>query len=168
MARYHDGLFQKNYDTNAFMNNIKGIKNIQVITHNMYEEEVEMSPIDYVARAVLLLSKTPKQLNLFHCFNDKVIPTGAIIDVLNSRGNDIKVVSNDEFKEIYKKNMNDNIQGIVISDMSLDIFDDDESDILLKNEFTSNILKMLDVTWPLPDAKYLKILISNLIDVGFL
>ena len=45
MARYHDGLFQKNYDTNAFMNNIKAIENIQAITHNMYEEEVEMSPL---------------------------------------------------------------------------------------------------------------------------
>ena len=49
MARYSDGRFQKNFDTNAFLNNIKAIKNLKAINPSLANEMVEISPIDCVA-----------------------------------------------------------------------------------------------------------------------
>ncbi len=50
---------------------------------------VEFSPIDYVARAVLLLSKTPKESRVFYCENNKSIPVVEIIEVLGSFGYEV-------------------------------------------------------------------------------
>ena len=100
MSRHDDGVFQKNYETNAFLNNIKVFKNIQAITPIMSKEETDMSQIDYVAKSVLELSKTPEKCRVFHSMNNHYISNGDIIDALNDYGYDIREVNNEEFNEI--------------------------------------------------------------------
>ncbi len=77
MARYSGGLFQKNFDTNAFLGELRAIKNIQTITEDMNNDEIEMSPIDYVAKATLALAKTPNESRVFNCVNPNIIVTSS-------------------------------------------------------------------------------------------
>uniref|UniRef100_UPI003865EA94 amino acid adenylation domain-containing protein n=1 Tax=Methanobrevibacter sp. TaxID=66852 RepID=UPI003865EA94 len=168
MSRYSDGVFQKNYDTNAFLNNIKAIKNLKALTPNMSQEVVEMSPIDCVARGVLELSKTPNKCRVFHCMNNKYILNSDIINVLNTYGYDIKEVSNEEFKEIYEKNMDENIQGLITAEIGIDDLDEvDDFDAKIEIEQTTEILHELGFDWPQPDDEYLKKLIDYLNSVKY-
>ena len=170
MARYSDGIFQKNFDTNAFLNNIKAIKNLKAINPSLASEMVEISPIDCVAKATLLLSTTPKDSTIFHCENDKLISNQEIIDALNSFGFDIKNVSLEEFKEIYEQNMNENIQGIITADLTLDDLDfDEEGDdgSIVKMDQTLDILDSLGFEWPVIDEDYLKRFIKFLNEVNY-
>ena len=163
MSRYSDGMFQKNYDTNAFLNNLKAIKKLKAINTIMANEETDMSQIDYVAKGVLQLSKTPEKTRVLHCLNNHYIPLKDIVDVLNTYGYEIKEVDGERFKKIYEENMNENIQGIITSDITVDDLDE-EDDFNEKIEIgqTTEILHLLGFDWPKPDKKYLKLLIDHL------
>ncbi|WP_292889084.1 SDR family oxidoreductase, partial [Methanobrevibacter sp. UBA212] len=170
MGRYRDGLFQKNYDTNAFLANIKSIKNIQAISTSMYGEAEEMSPIDCTAKAIIALSKTPQKCRVFNCQNNNDLLNSDIINVLNSFGYGILEVDDDEFMRICRENMDENIQGLITSDMSIadegaDEEDDYEYD--LKTDQTVEILESLGFEWVKPDTDYLTRVIGYLNDLGF-
>ena len=177
MARHSDGVFQKNYDTNAFLNGIKAIKNLKATIPEISDEIVELSPIDYVAKAILSLAKTPKESIVFHAVSDKVIPTRDIIDALNSFGFGIEEVTPEEFRKIYEQNMDENIQGIITADLTIDDFDGEETgenesyerdtDELVNMDLTLEILNTLGFDWPECDEAYLKRFIKYLNEVHY-
>ena len=170
MGRYRDGLFQKNYDTNAFLANIKSIKNIQAISASMYNEAEEMSPIDCTAKAIIALSKTPQKCRVFNCQNNNDLLNSDIINVLNSFGYGIREVDDDEFMRICRENMDENIQGLITSDMSMADGEDDwedEYEYDLKTDQTVEILESLGFEWVKPDTNYLTRVIGYLNDLGF-
>ena len=173
MGRYSDGVFQKNFDTNAFLNNIKAIKNLKATIPAISEELVELSPIDYVAKATLVLAKTPKESIIFHAVSDKLIPNSDIFDTLNSSGFDIDEVTPEEFRKIYEDNMDENIQGMITADLSIDDFDFEDGEVegdygeLVKMDQTLDILNSLGFSWPECDKKYLERFISYLDEVHY-
>ena len=157
MGRYSDGMFQKNYDTNAFLNNIKTIKKLGAMNPTMANEKVDMSQIDYVAKGILALCKTPVKSRVFHCMNNHFISHRDIVDALNTYGYGIVEVGFEEFKQIYEHNINENIQGIITADFSIDDFDEeDDFEENVEIEQTIDILQSLGFDWPKPDKKYLK------------
>ncbi|WP_407432545.1 amino acid adenylation domain-containing protein [Methanobrevibacter sp.] len=169
MGRYRDGVFQKNYDTNAFLSNVKSIKNIQAISNSMYNAKIEMSPIDWTAKAILKLAKTPKECRVFNCQNNNFIHNKDLIDALNSLGYEIKQVTNKEFVEICRENLDENIQGMITSDMS---FEDsqgsaDAYETRVNINQTIEILHELGFNWPKPDQNYLIKFIGYLDNLGF-
>ena len=168
MGRYSDGHFQKNYDTNAFLNGIRSIKNIKAISDNMYHEEVEISPIDYVARIILALSKTPAKCRVFNCQNNSnMIHYGDIVNVMNLYDYGIKKVSEKEFKAVCEENMNENIQGLITSDLTMDNLKVELFEENIENSQTDAILESLNVEWPKIDENYLKRLIDYLNKLNF-
>jgi thioester reductase-like protein len=163
MSRYSDGMFQKNYDTNAFLNNIKAIKKLGALNPAMANEKVDMSQIDYVAKGILELCRTPDKSRVFHCMNNHYISHRDIVDVLNTYGHGIEEVNLEEFKWIYEQNFNENIQGIITADFAIDDFDEeDDFEENVKIEQTVDILHSLGFDWPEPDEKYLKRLFDYL------
>jgi thioester reductase-like protein len=163
MSRYSDGVFQKNYTTNAFLNNVKAINNLKAINTVMANMETDMSQIDCVAKGILELSKTPEKSRVFHCLNNHYIPLKNIVDVLNTYGNGIEEVDVDKFKQIYEENMNENIQGMITADLVIDDLDEENDfDGNVKIEQTTEILHSLGFDWPEPDENYLKRLIDYL------
>ncbi len=173
MARYSDGVFQKNFDTNAFLNNIKAIKNLKATIPEISEEIVELSPIDYVAKATLSLAKTPKESIVFHAVSDKVIPTQDIIDALNSFGFGIEEVTPKEFREILEQNMDENIQGLITADLTINDFNLDEEDSegglddIVQIDQTLDILNSFGFEWPECDKNYLTMFIKYLNEVHY-
>ena len=163
MSRYSDGMFQKNYDTNAFLNNIKTIKKLGAMNPAMANEKVDMSQIDYVAKGILALCRTPDKSRVFHCMNNHYISHREIVDALNTYGYGIAEVDFDEFKQIYEHNINENIQGIITADFSIDDFDEeDDFEENVEIEQTVDILHSLGFDWPEADEKYLKRLFDYL------
>ena len=176
MGRQSDGTFQKNFDTNAFLNIIRAIKNLKATMPALSQEITELSPIDYVAKATLELAKAPKENTVFHAFSDKAIPLRDIINVLNSFGFGIEEVTPEEFRKIYEKNMDENIQGMITAELNIDDFAEDnketedvESDVyeIVMKEQTLEILKTFGFSWPECDKEYLTRIIRHLVEVNY-
>ena len=92
-----------------------------------------------------------------------------IINALNSYGYGIKTVPNEEFMEICRENMDENIQGLITSGSFYDASEEDENALNVETSVnqTTNILIALGFYWPQTDIEYLKRFISHLKTLGF-
>ena len=169
MSRQSDGEFQANSITNGFMRDLKGYATLHKFPVNSMDVEVDFSPIDEVAKTILLLSKTPKKFTVFHSANSHMVQMGDIIYVLNELGFNIEVVSDDDFTKSMKEMMMDESKSMLVSSLisysSSDMHT--HSFILSDNEFSNKSLYHLGYKWPITDYDYLKNAIDSLATLDF-
>ena len=169
MGRNSDGEFQANSITNGFMRDLKGYATLHKFPVNSMDITVDFSPIDEVAKTIVLLSKTPKKFTIFHSANSHMVEMGDIIYVLNELGFDIEVVSDEEFLTSMKEMMMDESKSMLVSSLisysSSDMHT--HSFILSDNEFTNKSLYHLGYKWPITDYSYLRNAIESLETLGF-
>ena len=169
MSRQKDGEFQANSITNGFMRDLKGYVTLHKFPVNSMDAEVDFSPIDEVAKTILLLAKTPHKFTVFHSANSHMVQMGDIIYVLNELGFDIEVVSDEEFLTSMKEMMLDDSKSMLVSSLisysSSDMHT--HSFILSDNEFTNKSLYHLGYKWPITDYNYLRNAIESLATLDF-
>ena len=81
--RAEDGEFQINFNSNASMGRLKAYRMLGACPYPLLEGRMEFSPIDEVARAVVLLAGTPKANVVFHVENDHLLPMDDILSRLH-------------------------------------------------------------------------------------
>ena len=169
MSRQSDGEFQANSITNGFMRDLKGYATLHQFPVNSMDATVDFSPIDEVAKTIILLAKTPQKFTIFHSANSHMVEMGDIIYVLNELGFDIKVVPDDEFLKTMKTMMMDDTKSMLVSSLisysSSDMHT--HSFIGSDNEFTNKALYHLSYKWPITDYEYLKNAIESLMTLDF-
>ena len=169
MSRQSDGEFQANSITNGFMRDLKGYVTLHQFPVNSMDATIDFSPIDEVAKTILLLSKTPKKFTIFHSANSHMVEMGDIVYVLNELGFDIKVVPDAVFLETMKQMMMDETKSMLVSSLisysSSDMHT--HSFIGSDNEFTNKALYHLSYKWPITDYNYLKNAIESLDTLDF-
>ena len=169
MSRQKDGEFQANSITNGFMRDLKGYATLHKFPVNSMDVEVDFSPIDEVAKTIILLSQTPSKFTVFHSANSHMVQMGDIIYVLNELGFDIEVVSDEEFITSMKEMMLDESKSMLVSSLisysSSDMHT--HSFILTDNEFTNKSLYHLEYKWPITDYNYLRNAIESLATLEF-
>ena len=72
--RARDGEFQVNLNANASMGRLKALKMLGACPYGMLEGQMEFSPIDQSARAMVLLATTPLENCVFNVSNNHIIP----------------------------------------------------------------------------------------------
>ena len=72
-ARHSDGEFQINFQTNSAMGRLKAYAMLGCASYDQLDATMEFSPIDAVAKAVVILSGTPDDCTMFHVFNNQNI-----------------------------------------------------------------------------------------------
>ena len=169
MSRQRDGEFQANSITNGFMRDLKGYATLHEFPVNSMDATVDFSPIDEVAKTIILLAKTPQKFTVFHSANSHMVEMGDIIYVLNELGFDIKVVPDKDFLESMKRMMMDETKSMLVSSLisysSSDMHT--HSFIGSDNEFTNKALYHLSYKWPITDYEYLKNAIISLQTLDF-
>lgn len=169
MSRQRDGEFQANSITNGFMRDLKGYATLHEFPVNSMDVTVDFSPIDEVAKTIILLSKTPQKFTVFHSANSHMVEMGDIVYVLNELGFDIKIVPDNDFLESMKRMMMDETKSMLVSSLisysSSDMHK--HSFIGCDNEFTNKVLYHLSYKWPITDYDYLKNAIISLQTLGF-
>ena len=169
MSRQRDGEFQANSITNGFMRDLKGYATLHQFPVNSMDVTVDFSPIDEVAKTIILLAKTPQKFTVFHSANSHMVEMGDIIYVLNELGFDIKVVPDKDFLESMKRMMMDETKSMLVSSLisysSSDMHT--HSFIGSDNEFTNKALYRLSYKWPITDYEYLKNAIISLQTLDF-
>ena len=96
--RAQDGEFQVNLNANASMGRLKALKMLGACPYLMLEGQMEFSPIDQSAQAMVLLATTPLENCVFNVSNNHIIPMDDIFSRLEKiDGQPLEYVEMDEF-----------------------------------------------------------------------
>lgn len=161
--RRGDGLFQINYESNAFANRLKAILELGVVpeyllTENMY---AEFTPIDDAAAAIMILARHfEENRTVFHINNTKVVYLNCLLSMFHELNYQIKVVSGNEFtitlRETAKQTGMEHIFETFINDLNADDHLVYDSNIHIENTFTEEYLRRLGFVWTDIGVEYLR------------
>ena len=166
MGRHSDGEFQINFNTNAFMNALRGFTTIGKCPISHATDPMSFSPIDMTARAIVLLAGTNDKFTAFHADSRFGFDEMQLIEASNRCGLSIIPVPDEEYYADYYRmlgdaRVNSKLQGLVTNDRpDLHMVDTD-------NLFTANVLYRLGFSWPLVDSSYLERAIESLLTLDY-
>ena len=170
MARNSDSEFQINFETNGFINRLKAYGSIEKIPYSVLAGEIELTPIDSTARAILVLARTPEECTMFHTYNNHNIYVADIIEIMNSVGLNIRGVEEHEFNNAFNESSNDESKQDKISGLLTNVGMGNgkgHSMISVVNNYTIQILYRLGYKWPLISDEYLVMFMKYLKEMNF-
>lgn len=156
--RLSDGKFQINANENAFMNRIIAFNKLKAVPETTLDIPLEFTFVDSLAEAVVKSAEYyNKSINILHLYNPNHIITKTLLDWLTTG---IEVVSEDEFKNIIKRTLNNPTKKDIISYITNDMDRDYRlvyiTDIKLKNDFSNKFLEKIGFKWPVPTENYIR------------
>lgn len=118
-GRYSDGLFQYNIDSNAFYSKLEFVLKNKVFYESGTLQEFDISPVDEVSNSIVnIIYNYGIQNKIFHIFNPHKFTMKDLIEIFNTLGYNIKIVSDiDFYKKLSKIDLNSN--SMIISDYNL-------------------------------------------------
>ena len=169
MGRNDDGEFQINFNTNGFMRTLRGYTTLGCCPVSLADKEYEFSPIDAVAKAIVMLSDTNPEFTVFHIYNRHRVHLIDIIQMLNDMGMKIDMVEDNVFQQhlmkAFENGADDKIGGLVSykSKASKHIL----RPIEWNSDFTTKVLYRLGFTWPITGHGYIHNAIDAVRSLGF-
>ena len=170
MARHSDSEFQINFETNGFINRLKAYGAIGKIPYPALGGETELTPIDSVARAILVLSRAPKECVVFHAYNNHKIYIADIIEIMNSLGLSVHGAEEDEFSIAFASAMEDESRKEAISGLVTAMGmgkGKGRALVPVTNNYTIQIMYRLGYKWPLISDEYIAMFIEYLKEMNF-
>ena len=158
--RFSDGVFQVNVSENGFVNRIKSILSLGVIQSSLLEHNLEFTPVDSCADAIVHIIDSIHNFSILHLFDPNLISFKELLNYTNMSGYTLKAVTDKDFSKQVREHLNDNdlknnISGI-ITDLNKDMLLDYISPISLQSNTTNTFLSQLDFYWPKLDISYFK------------
>lgn len=163
-SRWKDGEFQINAQTNGFMSRLKAYKILGVYPVEMLDSEVEFSPIDYVAKSLVLLSGTPDKFTVFNNKNCHSIHMANIIEACNEFGMKVTIVRQSEFDDILAESLKNDEKTVQVSSLLSYRNNDGKSRhrIGIDNHFTIKVLYRLGFSWSITGGMYIQKFLHSL------
>ena len=161
MGRHSDGEFQINLHTNMFLNGIRGFSAMGKCPLSHMTDGMRLSPIDYTARAVVLLAGVNDCFTAFNADNRNSLDEMKVIEACNRNGIEIIPTEDDEYYAEYQRKLGDDELNAPL--MALAAYDlPDVHLVETDNAFTANVLFRLGFSWPLMDETYLDRVIQGI------
>lgn len=159
--RYTDGVTMKTPNSNYFLELLGAVINLGVVSTELMEDTVEMSPIDETAEGLVqICSHYDSKFSVFHLNNDKRVSLSRIFEELKKKGIIIKKVPDVvlAFKLNHALHGNDNRRKIYEVLRRNDVYDFKENLVLFDTDssFTNQFLKKCGFEWKYNDDTYLK------------
>ena len=168
--RFSDGTFQINISENAFLNKLNSFIQIGFIPDYLLEQNIEFSPVDICAFAIVKILLYNKKYTVFHVYNNNYIKFKDLITIFDKLNIHIEVVDAntfyDKIKELSKNNTH--IISGIINDFNKDKTLNYKSNIISNNDFTNTFLKAILFRWPKIDEKYIYKYIYYLRLIGYI
>ena len=169
-ARSTDGEFQANFSTNSFMGRIKVYNMLGCCPYTMRNKQVEFSPINEVAQAIVLLATTPQECTVFHPYNIHGQFLGDVLTELSKVGDGIRFVELEEFAEIMDRAKSDPQKARQMA--SLLAYQDmahgqKTADVSRSNDYTIQVLYRLDFSFSLTSWDYVERMLTTIGGFGF-
>jgi len=165
------GKFQQNISNNAFLTFIKSFVEIGTIP-DIDRKLFEMSFIDYVSKAVILLFNRENLFNeVYHLCNLNDMGLKDIGQLIQKCGYDTNFINTDQFMEFLYDNYEsyeykEHITNILLNIYLLKIFSD--KNLKIASSKTVSILERLDFEWPSVNEKHIEELLTYCRNVKFI
>ena len=173
--RISDGQFQKNHESNAFLQRVKGVLELGIFPDYLIKDTnyAEFTPIDEAANAVMTIARHfSTEQTVFHINSTKVVYFDKLLAIFNELGFDLKLVSGAEFTEVLRQTAKqtgmEHIFETFINDMDEDDKLNYDSNIRIENDFTVEYLKRLGFEWSDIDIEYLRKYVEYFKRIGVL
>ena len=130
---------------------------------------VEFSPIDMTAKAIIGLSKTPKDCTVFHPYDYHSISFGDIIEIIKPLGLDIESAEEEEYQKALDDALADKSKQEGVSGLITSIGSGKVKKIWLpvSNDYTVQVLYRLGIKWPYVSEEYIYNFVKYLDDLDF-
>ncbi len=166
-ARQRDGEFQINFQTNNFLAMLRAYVVIGMVPYEALNNVFEFSPVDEVARAIMLLATTPRECVVFHPYN---IHRQYLADILNGfadAGIKLRRVETEEFQQALERmTENPDLVTLLRPLMAYNLSSNhDMRWIKATNEYTSQVLYRFGFQWPPTATRYVHRFVDTI--VGF-
>ena len=169
-ARNSDGEFQINYSTNSFMGRLKSYRLLGKCAYDQLDASMEFSPIDEVAKSILLLSTSPKPCCIFHPYNHHYILLGDIFSEMKQLGFSIEAVEAPEFAKTLAEAEANPAKAKILSSMIAyqNMAHGKAAHPTPKNNtYTMQVLYRLSYHWPVTSWDYVTRFLQSLQGLGF-
>lgn len=158
--RNSDGKFQINVSENAFINRVKAIIKLGVVQDKFLKHQLEFTPVDSCAKAIVKIVEDRTKFTVLHLFNDNFIGIHRILEILSKLDERVVPVKDAEFTEkvnaaLKNKDLKNEISGIV-TDLDENKLLNLVNYIIPDAEFTNKYLKTLGFRWPKIDEEYVQ------------
>ena len=162
--RHVDGEFQINFETNSAMGRLKAFAMLGCASYDQLDNTMEFSPIDAVARAVILLSGTPDACTMFHVFNNQGVTMETVFNELSERGYSIRYVEREEFGRIFAEAQQDKEKAEKLTSIMAYMPGVGKQAVRMKRncEYTMQVLYRLGFRWPNTTWDYIDRFVSML------
>jgi thioester reductase-like protein len=167
MGRQSDGEFQINFRSNAFVNMFKSYKVLKMFPLSQLVSPVEISPIDYVAKAVVTLSRAPHEVAVLHPYNNYRLNMANMIYAMKEYGFEIELVSDKVFNKSFQEALQDPRKSEYMSGLLHQGVGENIVEVPDRNDFTTTLLYKLGIRWPVTAEDYSLKLIELLDGMGF-
>jgi amino acid adenylation domain-containing protein len=168
-ARQEDGEFQINFNSNNFMATLRAYVALGEIPFDELDAPEEFSPIDELARAILLLAETPRECVVFHPYNNHTILQVDILDGLARAGLFVKGVE----RKTFESRLNYAMQNPVLVELLRPLMAYASAagvsieDVDCDNSYTTQVLYRLGFKWSSIDEDYVERFAKALYGLGF-
>ena len=164
--RAEDGEFQVNMNANAAMGRLKALKLIGACPFEVLEGQMEFTPIDEAARAMVLLSTTPKENCVFNVSNNHLVPMDDVITRLDKiDGKPMEYVENKEFLSRMKALQNRPGMAAVMAPLvayEQSAAEREGVETLSSTVFTMQVLLRLGFRWNTTSSAYIDLIFEML------
>ena len=161
-GRISDGEFQMNMKTNNFTRCLSSYVKMGFVPQSVYESSVNFSPVDEVARMIIVLSAADRMNAVYHVSPEKETSFADIFAALRKNGHDVTVVPDADFEQLLDEYKRDPDKQETVEALLAEKPDSDWCDVPLSQEDTSRVLRILGKSWMPITEKYLNIYISAL------
>lgn len=165
--RLSDGIFQKNYESNAFLKRIKSVIELKAFPDYLLHLYVEFTPIDEAAEAVMNITRHfNNEYTVFHINSTKVMYIEKLIDCLVKLDFKIDILNETDFSRVLQHNefAIENLINELDENYRLNY----DSNIHINNDFTVEYLKSLGFEWSDIDFEYIRMYIEYFRKIGYL
>ena len=171
--RLSDGQFQKNHESNAFLQRVRAVLELGVAPDYLIPLYAEFTPIDEAANAVMTIARHfNAEQNVFHINSIKVVYMDKLLEIFNQLGFSLDAVSGAEFTEALRQSAKqtglEHIFETFINDMDENDQLNYDSNIRIENDFTVEYLRKLGFEWSDIDIEYLRKYVEYFRKIGYL
>ena len=164
--RAEDGEFQVNMNANAAMGRLKALKLIGACPYQLLEGQMEFTPIDQAARAMVLLAQTPLENCVFNVSNNHLVPMDDVLTRLDKvDGKPLEYVEGAEFSQRMKEAQARPGMAAVLAPLvayEQSAAEQEGVETLASTVFTMQVLHRLDFRWNTTTAQYVDMIFEML------
>lgn len=163
-----DGEFQINASTNGFMNRLKSLYLTGCFPYSSYDTLKDISPIDDVARAIVLFARTPDKCVLFYGNNFNRVSLGNFYAKASAAGLGFRAVETDEYTAALDRAKADPAKlSTLVGLVAYEGVYQGMHDVDYTNAYSNQVLLRMGFRWPIISDAYISKTIDCLVSLGF-